>query len=171
MSGENVAIARVEGPDSATVQRLFAEAIAKWRAAGFRVAGLIEETHGLEGRVCNAGVLRDIVSGQSYPIYLEILPPGHTCHIDSKGAEDAGAAVLADIQTCDLVVLSKFGKLEAGQGGLIGAFETAMAAKKPILTTVAEKHWAAWNAFAPQAAVIPANLDAIEGWRASIRAA
>lgn len=169
MSGTGACIARVEGADSATVQRLFAQAVALWRARGVRVAGLIEETHGLTGRTCNAGVLRDVVSGRPYSIYLEIPPPDRSCHIDAKGAESAGAAVLADIATCDLVVLSKFGKLEAGHAGLIGAFETAIAVNKPLLTTVSEKYRAAWDAFAPDATVLPPSVEALQAWWASAR--
>lgn len=170
MSTAGAYIARVEGTDSATVQILFAEAIARWQTAGVRVAGLIEETHGMPGRTCNAGVLREVVSGRSYSIYLEIPPPDRSCHINAEGAESAGAAILADIATCDLVVLSKFGKLEAGQGGLIGAFKTAIAARKPILTTVSEKHRAAWNALAPEATVLPPSVAAMETWWTSVRA-
>jgi len=162
-------MATVEGTDSATVQRMFAQAIRRWRASGVRVAGLIEERHGLADRTCSAGSLRDIVTGRSYSIYLEILPPNAICHIDAKGAEEAGAAVLDEIATSDLVVLSKFGKLEAGHRGLIGAFEAAIGARKPILTTVAEKHREAWHTFAPGATVLPPSTAAIESWWASVR--
>jgi len=163
-------IATVEGTDSATVQRLFCEAIARWRAGGLRVAGVVEETHGLEGRICTAGVLRDIVSGEPHSIFLEAPPAGKTCHVDAKGAETAGAGIAGQINTCDLVVLSKFGKLEAADGGLIGAFRAAAKAGKPILTTVAEKHRAAWRKFAPDAAVLPPEGRAIDAWCAKVSA-
>ena len=39
-------------------------------------------------------------------------------------------------QGADLVVLSKFGKLEAGHGGLCDAFAAAMAAETPVRTTL-----------------------------------
>jgi len=162
-------IAAVEGTDSATVQRLFSEAIARWRAAGIRVAGLIEETHGLEGRICTAGVLRDIASGEPHSIFLETLPAGKTCHVDAIGAETAGASIVDQIKVCDVVVLSKFGKLESGDGGLMGAFRAAADAGKPILTTVGEKHRAAWRAFAPNASVLPPDGHAIDAWCAKVR--
>lgn len=72
--------------------------------------------------------------------------------------------MLAGITDSDVVVLSKFGKLEAGGRGLIGAFEAAAAAGKPILTTVAEKHLEAWDAFAPEAETIAPSVAAIERW-------
>ncbi len=157
-------IARIVGADSATVQRLFGEAVRRWRATDVRVAGVIEETHGLTGRTCNAGVLRDVLTGERHSIFLEILPPGKICHVDASGAEQAGRSVLAGIADSDVVVLSKGGKLEAGGRGLIGAFEAAAAAGKPILTTVAEKHLEAWDTFAPEAEIIAPSVAAIERW-------
>jgi len=163
-------IATVEGTDSATVQILFTEAIARWHAAGVRVAGVIEETHGLEGRICNAGVLRDIVSGEPHSIFLETLPEGRTCHIDARGAESASAGLFSQIAACDIVVLSKFGKLEADEGGLIGAFRAAVDAGKPVLTTVSDKHRVAWQTFAPRAVVLPPDGAAIDAWWAKVAA-
>jgi hypothetical protein len=157
-------IAAVEGARSATVQALFEQAVGRWRAAGVQVVGLIEETHGLRDRTCNAGVLRDIVSGKSHSIYLEIPPSDTSCHIDAAGADIACATVLKQIELCDLVVLSKFGKLEAASGGLIGAFQAAIAAGKPILTSISDKHLDAWRAFAPTAQTLPANSAALQDW-------
>jgi len=72
--------------------------------------------------------------------------------------------VLKQIELCDLVVLSKFGKLEAASGGLIGAFQAAIAASKPILTSISDKHLDAWRAFAPTAQTLPANSAALQDW-------
>ena len=162
-------IAIVRGADSATVQTLFEEAVTRWRASDIQVVGLIEEQHGLPDRTCNAGMLRDIVSGEPYSIYLEVPPPNATCHIDATGAENACATVLRQIETCDLVVLSKFGKLEAAGGGLFGAFEAAMAERKPILTTASDKHLDAWRDFAPAAIVLPASAAALQEWWGGVR--
>ncbi|WP_333792935.1 DUF2478 domain-containing protein [Hyphomicrobium sp.] len=158
-------IAAVEGLGSAAAQHLFAIAIDRWRLAGVRVAGLLEETHGAAGRTCSAGKLRDIASGQSHSIYLDTLPAGRICHIDAAGAEEAGAGLLAQIAAADVVVLSKFGKLETERGGgLRHAFEIAMDAGKPLLTAVSERHRAAWRRFAPHAAILPPSAAAIEAW-------
>jgi Protein of unknown function (DUF2478) len=164
MTNTTARIAAVEGVKSSTVQALFEQAVGGWRAAGVRVIGLIEETHGLPDRTCNAGVLRDIVSGKSHSIYLEIPPSNSSCHIDAAGAEIACGIVLSQIEQCDLVVLSKFGKLEAGSGGLIDAFRAAIAAGKPVLTSISDKHLDAWRAFAPMAKTLPANSAALQDW-------
>lgn len=146
---------------------MFVEAVMRWRAKGVRVAGVIEETHGLSGRVCTAGVLRDVATGERHSIFLDILPPGKICHIDAEGAETAGASVLKGLADCDVVVLSKFGKLEADGRGLAGAFDAAAAAAKPVLTWVGQKHLNAWRAFAPEATVVAPSLSGIGLWWSS----
>lgn len=157
-------IATVAGANSMTVQALFAEAVAAWRASGARVVGMISEAHGLPDRTCSAGLLRDIVSGKTYSMYLETPPSDTSCHLDSAGVESACAAVLDQISASDLVVLSKFGKLEAMNSGLAPAFDAALAAGKPVLTTVSDKHLKAWRAFAPDALTIAADKAAIDAW-------
>jgi hypothetical protein len=161
-------IARIRAPSSAAAQALMKDAIALWESKGLHVAGLVEETHGLPDRVCNAGILRDIVTGSTYSIYLETPPSGKTCHIDPRGAERACTAVLERIGKSDLVVLSKFGKLEASRGGLFRAFAAAIEAGMPVLTTVSGKHLSAWREFAPNAVTLPADIAALEGWYTAV---
>lgn len=160
-------IATIVGADDATIQALFAASVVHWREAGANVVGLIAETHGLPDRTCRAGFLRDIVSGKPFSIFRET-PPSHTsCHLDATGVEAACAELLEQIPASDLVVLSKFGKLEAGRAGLASAFEAAIAAGKPVLTTVSDKHREAWRAFAPDAIYLDADGASLDRWRRS----
>jgi uncharacterized protein DUF2478 len=70
---------------------------------------------------------------------------------------------------CDLLVLSKFGKLEAQRSGLLAAFVAGVEAQIPILTSVAPKFDAQWAAFAaPMFAVLPPERAAIERWWRSV---
>jgi hypothetical protein len=131
--------AAVKGGDSASVQALFQQAAELWCESGVRVAGLIERNHGLPGRTCNAGVLHDIASGTPYSIFREVVARPDSCHIDVDGAETASKMVLDQIADSDLIILSKFGKLEAASRGLIGAFAAAKRLRKPMLTTVSDR--------------------------------
>lgn len=76
------------------MQALFDASVARWRRSGVRVAGVIEEPHGLPGRPCSAGFLRDIASGARYSIHLPMPPRRTSCHIDAAGAQRAGAALI-----------------------------------------------------------------------------
>lgn len=162
-------IATVVGDEGAAIQQLFGSVVAKWRAAGIKAVGVISEAHGLPDRTCSAGVLRDIVSGDLYPIFLETPPHGTSCHLDAVGVENACASLLDQVSASDVVVLSKFGKLEATGEGLAPAFKAAVAAAKPVLTTVSAKHRDVWRAFAPETTFLSANDATIMMWWQSLR--
>jgi hypothetical protein len=133
-----------------------------------RVAGVIAEAHNLPNRAWSAGFLRDIGSGKAYSMFLETPPSGTSYHLYAAGVEGACAAVLGQIIYSDVVVLSKFGKLEAAGGGLAPAFTAPIAAGKPVLTTVSDLHQAACYGLAPDALRLPAGAAAIRDWWAEI---
>lgn len=160
--------AALGGADGPRLQALLAAAVAEWKAAGLRVAGVIAEAHSLADRACSAGFLRDIGSGKAYSMFLEAPPSGASCHLDATGVEDACAAVPGQITDGDVVVLSKFSKLEAAGGGLAPAFAAAIAASKPVLTTVSDLHRAACHGLAPDALRLPADAAAIRDWWAEV---
>jgi hypothetical protein len=161
-------IATVKGTDSATAQTLFAEAIAQWRREGVKVAAVLAETLSPTAGICSADYLRDLTSGVAYSIHLDEPPRDTSCHLDASGVDAACVALLPQLDSCDLVVLSKFGKLETMERGLFPAFEAARAAGLPILTTASAKHEDAWHRFAPDAVTLPANAEALQGWRRTL---
>lgn len=161
-------IAAIVGAESAVIQKLLAEAVSDWRRAGVRVCGLVEEAHGLTGRSCTSGLLRNLETGNVFAMYLDE-PPAHTsCHLDELGVVEACASVVDRIAASDLVVLSKFGKVEAVGSGLFEAFETAIRLGKPLLTSVAPKHHYAWQRFAPEAAFIRPDRASMETWKRNV---
>jgi len=154
----------ISGPDSAAAQAAIAAAVGEWRAKGTRVAGVLSEEHGLPGRSCGAGYLRDIASGERFAIYRDVPAEGSACHIDAEGVEAACAALIRQIAASDLVVLNKFGKLEAMHQGLWRALEAAAAAGKPSLLALSEKHADAFRTVAPDAAWLPPERAALDRW-------
>lgn len=161
-------IAAIVGAESAVIQRLLADTVADWQRAGMKVCGVVEEAHGLTGRSCSSGLLRNLQTGNIFPMYLDE-PPAHTsCHLDELGVVNACASIAAHIATSDLVVLSKFGKVEAVGSGLFEAFETAVRLGKPVLTSVAPKHHYAWQRFAPEAIFIRPDRVSIEAWKRDV---
>lgn len=162
-------VAVVKGAPSAVIQNLFRELAERWQS-DIRIAGVVEEPHGLADRRCNAGYLRSITSGTLYPIFQDLGPGAEACHLEGTGAISATEAIEQDIATgCDLVMLSKFGKLEASCEGLSGAFIAAIDAGLPVLTSVSPAFEQAWEAFAtPLFHVLPADPNEIETWRQAI---
>lgn len=163
-------IAVVHGAPGAVVQRLFAQLVAEWRPS-VRLAGVLAEDHGLPDRGCSAGHLRSIASGELFPIFQDLGPGSIACHLEGSGALTAAAAVRRDIAAgCDLVVLSKFGKLEAGGQGLRDAFDAAIEAELPVLTSVSPAFETAWGNYAlPLFVMLPADTTRIRAWWQAIR--
>lgn len=161
-------IAAIVGAESTVIQKLLAEAVSDWRHAGLKVCGLVEEAHGLTGRSCSSGLLRNLQTGNIFAMYLEEAPAHTSCRLDELGVVDACASVVDQIAASDLVVLSKFGKVEAVGSGLFEAFEIAVRLEKPMLTSVAPKHHYAWKRFAPDAAFISPDRNSIETWRRAV---
>ncbi|MCO5130021.1 MAG: DUF2478 domain-containing protein [Xanthobacteraceae bacterium] len=160
-------IAAIANRETLDSPALLAAAAAKWATEGVRVVGLLaRNTDSTE--TCSAGFLQDIVSTDQYSVRLDAAPALTTCHLDAAGMERACAALLDQIPSADIVVLSKFGKLETTQRGLWAAFAATVAAGKPLLTTVSEKHVDAWKAFAPESVWLGDQLPAIEDWRLNI---
>jgi nucleoside-triphosphatase THEP1 len=161
----------ISGSDSTAAQAAIAAAVSDWRAKGARIAGVLSEGHGLPDRSCGAGYLCDIESGERFIIYRVVPAAGSTvCHIDAEGVEAACAAILRRIAASDLVVFNKFGKLEAMHRGLWQALEAAVAAGKPSLLALSEKHAGAFRAFAPDAARLVPEREALSRWWDSVRA-
>ena len=160
-------IAALRNREGLDTQALLFAAAADWREAGLKVAGVLaEETADGE---CSAGFLHDIGSGRRYSMKLDEAPAGTSCHLDPGGVEEAMSGLLAQIAGADIVLLSKFGKLEGMQKGLWRAFSAAAAVRKPVLTTVSPKHVESWTRFAPAAEWIAANRAAIDRWCEAVR--
>ena len=157
-------IAAVQGANGAVVQGIFRELIARWQSA-HRIVGVVEEGYGLPDRMRGAGHLKSIKDGSQHPIFQD-LGSGASCQVDAAGATSACSAVQHDIAAgCDLVLLSKFGRLESERRGLMPALFSAIDKAVPVLIFVPAKFETAWREIAdPLYIVLPADIDAIESW-------
>src|SRR5262245_54539315 len=106
-------IAVVQGAPSGVVQELLTAFVAR-RQSRIRIAGVLAEGHGLPDRACSAGYLRTIGRrGELYSMFQDLGSGSTACHLEVVGVLAAAERVREDISAgCDLVVLSKFGKLE-----------------------------------------------------------
>jgi hypothetical protein len=161
-----VTIAVVRGAPNLEIQSILRDLADRWRS-DMRLAGVVAEDHGLPDRACQAGYLRSLTNGARFTIFHDLGPHVPECHLDGIGAAAAGEAVQRDIAAgCDLVLLNKFGKLEAAGDGLADAFRAALAAGLPLLTSVSPAQDEAWRQFVGQAYdVLPADPAAIDFWR------
>lgn len=170
MDGQVKMVAVVQGAPSAMVQELFRTLVDQWKPS-VRVAGVIAESHGLTDRACSAGFLRNISTGELFSIFQDLGAGSTACHLEGAGALAAAEAVRRNIAAgCELVVLSKFGKLEAAGGGLAAAFKAAVETHVPLLTSVSPAFEEAWAKLGgPVFSVLPADAAEIDAWRQAVR--
>jgi hypothetical protein len=163
-------IAVIGGASGALIQDLFA-ALADRRSPALRIVGVVAQSHGLADRRCCAGYLRRIADGERFAMFEELGAGSTACHLEASGAALAAEAVRQDLTAgCDLVLLSKFGKLEAAGKGLWSAFTAAVEAHIPLLTSVSPAVTKAWENFAGTGFItLPADGAAIDAWLIAVR--
>lgn len=165
-------IAALQGASGAVIQELLRRFVDRW-VMSCRLAGVIEQRTET-GEAAQKTTRLEIVSdGDTFPLF-QVLGAGSTgCCLDSVGPVQAGEAVSRHIADgCDLVVLNKFGKLEAeSRSGLLSAFVSAVEHNVPVLTAVSPRYKAAWSSFAsPFFMFLPPEDTAIDQWWRTIRA-
>jgi hypothetical protein len=163
LPGERIAV--IVGAPGAVIQDLFA-ALADRRSPAVRIAGVVAESPGLADRRCSAGFLRRVTTGERFAMFEDLGPGSTACHLEGNGIARAAEAVRQDLAAgCDLVLLSKFGKLEAAGKGLWSAFVATVEARVPLLTSVSPAVATAWGHFAGTGfVVLPPNDAAIDTW-------
>ena len=156
-------IAAITSTSRPATEALLAAVVARMSASGAVVVGVLAETP-IEAGTCGAGILRDIGSARAFSIRRDAPASRTSCLLDAAGLAAACDDVLDRIGRSDLVVLSKFGKLEASGAGLRPAFDVAMRLGKPVLTSISDQHRTAWKAFAPRAADLAPDEAALLDW-------
>lgn len=159
-------ILALQGATNHEIQTTMWSCVRRWRHAGARIVGAVEIVRDERRRGPTSAWLSDLSTGRSYPLFQDLGPGSISCHLDGAGVSMACEAILSAMRTpCDLVVLSKFGKLEAGRSGLTAAFWAAMERNLPILTAVAPVWAAQWSVFAgPLARFMTPNGAELDRW-------
>ena len=159
-------IAALAGESRSANQTLLADFVQRRRAEGLRVAGVVEVARRSETGACGLLSVIDLATGASIAISQNLGPGSMACNLDPGGVAEACAAAQRAIEAgADLVVLSKFGKLEAARGGLCDAFAAAIDAELPIVTTVNPVMREEWTRFAGALFEdVFSSAEALEAW-------
>lgn len=114
-------------------------------AAGHRVHGLVQRSR----RRPDGGldmVVEDLASGSCYEISQNLGPGSESCRVDPRGLAEASVVLRRAIAVgADLVVVSRFGKLEASGHGFAAEMLAVMVAGIPLLTVIDDRTMAAWH--------------------------
>lgn len=159
-------IAALHGATSYELQDMLSAFARKLQSRGFRVAGVIEEAACSGAGSCKSFSVKDIDSGETIPISQKLGAGSEACNLDPGGlAVACGRVEEAIHRGVDVVVLSKFGKLEASRSGLCDAFRAAILADIPVITVVSTPVSQHWDCFAGELSeYVEADIGALATW-------
>ncbi|RMH46089.1 MAG: DUF2478 domain-containing protein [Alphaproteobacteria bacterium] len=164
-------LAHVTVPGRGRTDALIARAVDMFLADGLRVAGVVcARPPGDGAHPCDMD-LRVLPDGFSRRISQPLGRAARGCRLDGAAIEAMAAAVGAGLAGADLLVVNKFGRLEAAGRGLCGAIAQALEMEIPVLVGVNRLNLPHFEAFAGGMAVrLEPGIDAIRAWFAAARA-
>ncbi|MEI4487649.1 DUF2478 domain-containing protein [Frigidibacter sp. MR17.14] len=150
-----------EGVADAALVRL-AEALA---AEGRQVIGAVQSRPG--GSCADEMALRLLPEGRQICISQDLGPAAEGCRLDAHALEQAVAGIEAAFAEggADLVIVNRFGKLEAEGRGFAGLIARALEVGVPVICGLAPKLEPAFAAYAGDLAQdLPADATALGDW-------
>ncbi|MFO1083022.1 MAG: DUF2478 domain-containing protein [Reyranellaceae bacterium] len=164
-----LAIAAIVYSDGVYPDRIIARAIEPLRAAGLQLAGALQVEPVAAGHHPCDMLLEDLASGEIHAIAEHRGREARGCRLDVGLLTEIGEAVLQSLHNDAprLLVVNKFGKIEADGGGLRQAVAEAVDLGIPVLVGVPARNLDRWRAFAGSLAVeLPATVGAMADWLA-----
>ena len=152
-----------DDPDGLLLQ--FAEDL---RRSGHRVVGAVQHhVHGLRNPNLDAVMLPG-----AQVVNLSHRPGDDTqgCHVDNERLATIARTIEAAIEEGgDLVIVNRFGKLEAAGRGLVRLIKRAVDADIPVITVVPAHRFAAWVKYSDGMSVrLPCCRAALDEWWGSV---
>jgi hypothetical protein len=135
------------------------------RRSGYRVVGAIQHHNVHSPDIAEIGAVM-LPGAELVGLGHHRGNGAHGCQIDT----DLLAGIARTIATCieegvDLVILNRFGKLEAEGRGLIRLIEQATDADIPVVTAVPQHRFAAWVKYSNGMSVrLPCRRPALDVW-------
>jgi len=162
-------IAAIVYSDGVYPDRIIACAIEPLRAAGLPLAGALQVEPVAAGRHPCDMLLEELASGDVHAIAEHRGREARGCRLDVGLLTEIGEAVLQSLhdEQPRLLVINKFGKIEADGGGLRQAVAEAVDLGIPVLVGVPTRNLDRWRAFAGSFAVeLTADESDVERWLA-----
>lgn len=133
--------------------------------SGFRVVGLVQAGHTI-------GLAQARVSAVALPMRTAVSlrhtcePASVGCHLDEGHLAETRCRIAAAMsEGADLVIINRFGKLEATGGGFVDEIRLAVAADIPVLIAVTDQRFWMWTRFCAGMTVkLACSREPIEAW-------
>ncbi|MDF0602896.1 DUF2478 domain-containing protein [Psychromarinibacter sp. C21-152] len=162
-------LAYVTVPGRGKIDDLIAEAVRAFEADGVRLAGTVRAgSVGALAHPCDME-LRVLPDGPRFRISQPLGTGAKGCRLDESTIVAIGAAVEPRLGNADLLVVNKFGKLEARGRGLYTAIAAAIEMEIPTLVGVTQMSLPDFNMFSGGMAVpLAPELHAVRDWFESV---
>lgn len=164
-----VRIAAIVYGDGVNANAILEEFACHLLASGRRVRGLIQRRAGAERRCSGDVFLIDLAGDDDFRISQNLGAESTCCSIDPAGIAAASVVLRrAQSQPVDLLVVNKFGKLEAEGGGFVAEILSAAAQGIPVVTTVHERRLECWREFTGDLSqqLFPSLASTLNWWQA-----
>jgi len=156
-------VAAVVYSDSGSADGPMLEFAQQLQSRGLVVRGLlaVPTTEG-----CAARSLIDLEDDTRYPIGQDLGAGSRACSLDADALLGAGIVLRRVLEdAADLVVVNRYGALEAEGGGFSGEMLELMSRGYPLLTAVSRVNLDAWRRFTGgTAAELEPNVEAMMEW-------
>ena len=124
------------------------------QAEGAHVGGLVHRVDDYPSG-SKRMVLFDLRSNRSFELSQDLGGASVACNLNPQALADG----------VDLVVINRFGSVEAEGGGFVMEFADFIEAGIPVLTAVAARHQSGWQRFTGGLhATLPADEEALVAW-------
>lgn len=144
---------------------LLADLVAALRREGREVRGLLMTYPQPEAGCAGDMVLVDLHSGVRYPVSQALGSGASSCRSDPQGFARASEVLRAALaEQPELVVVNRFGGLEAEGSGFADEMLALVTEGVPVLTMVSARRLAAWQRFSGGAPLLPAEPGAVRAW-------
>lgn len=164
-------IAYLSLPGRGATDALIADAVARLAPLGLRLAGTVQTDVPREGRTLCDMELAVLPDGPVFRINLDRGEAARGCRLDGGALEEAVVAVAANMAGAEVLIVNKFGKLEAQGHGYVPLIAEAMARDMPVLVGVNAMNLPDLLAFCDGlATALPADPAAIADWVAAATA-
>jgi len=142
------------------------EVVARLRAAGLRLGGLLQDGRPGNATECAMLFLEDIGTGQRIQAFEQREIDARGCRLDASGLATAATWLRQAVEDQpDILFVNRFGRQEVERRGLLDEIALAVAVEMPIVIAVNRSLLPAWHAFAgPDATYVAADADQIAGW-------
>jgi nucleoside-triphosphatase THEP1 len=162
---EQAAVAAIHHDGSGHIDAALAGFAAQQRQAGRCVLGLLMRQRVGDASCQSAMVLTDIETGEAYGVSQALGSGSNACSADPQAFARA-SRVLHDAleRQPDLVIINRYGSLEAENGGFVAELLALLAQGIPVLTVVSTRHLDAWHRFVGEAPLLPSIPAAWAAW-------